>query len=119
MRNYKELAVWKKSIDFAAEIYSLTKLFPKEESYSLSDQMHRAVVSIASNIAEGYSRYGDKEFLRFLYIARGSRAEVETQLYVACEVGYITEEQAKPAFDLCEEIGKIIGRFIQKIEKNN
>ena len=119
MRNYKDLDVWKKSIELAVEVYDLVSLFPKEETYSLSDQIRRSVVSIPSNIAEGYARYGDKEFLRFLYIARGSKAEVETQLYIACAVGYLTNQQAEKAFGLCEEVGKIIGSFIQKIEKNN
>ena len=117
MRDYKKLEVWKKSIELAAEIYKITNGFPKEETYSLTDQIRRAVVSIASNLAEGYSRYGDKEFLRFLYISRGSIAEVETQLYIALRVGYLTDEQTNHAFELCAETNKMIGALIKKTEQ--
>ena len=117
MRNFKELDVWKKSIELTKEVYNIVKLFPKEETYALSDQLRRAVISIPSNIAEGYSRYGDKEFIKFMYIARGSTAEVETQIYIACEIGYLSEEQSMKAFELCKETNRLIGGFINRLEK--
>ena len=82
--NYRNLEVWKRSLDLTADIYRLTKQLPKEELFGLSDQMRRAVVSIPSKIAEGAGRNSDKEFKRFLFIANGSIAELETQLLI-CE----------------------------------
>ena len=75
IKSYKDMIVWQKSMELAIEIYRLVKLLPKEETYALSDQMRRAVVSIPSNIAEGQSRGGTKEFVQFLNIAKGSNAE--------------------------------------------
>lgn len=83
MKTHKDLEVYKNSIDFVTEIYSITKLFPKEESYGLTSQLRRAVISIPSNIAESAARGYDKEFIHFLYIAHGSLAEIETQLIIA------------------------------------
>ena len=80
------------------EIYKLVKFLPKEEKFALSDQMRRAAVSVPSNIAEGYERNSDKEFINFLVIARGSRAELETQLYICVRQGYITQQQAEKPF---------------------
>ena len=84
VKSYKDLIVWQKSMDLVIEIYKLVKKLPKEETYSLSDQMRRAVVSIPSNIAEGYTRKSTNEYLNFLSIANGSRTELETQLLI-CE----------------------------------
>ena len=82
-KSYRELIVWQKSMELAEKVYLLVKALPKEETYALSDQMRRAAVSIPSNIAEGHARQSQKEFLQFLCIARGSRAELETQLLLA------------------------------------
>ena len=116
MHNYKNLVVWQKSIDLVVEVYRLTKKFPSEELYSLTDQLKRAVVSVPSNIAEGSARKTSKEFVQFLYIARGSKAEVETQLEIACKLGYLQYSEAQIAFDLCSEIGKICLKLINNIE---
>lgn len=89
--DHKDLDVWKASIEFAVQIYDSTKTFPKEEIYSLTSQIRRAVVSVSSNIAEGAARNSDKEFTQFLYIALGSLAEAETQLIIAERLGYINE----------------------------
>jgi four helix bundle protein len=78
--DHKDLDVWKASINFALELYEMTKHFPKEEIYSLTSQIRRSGTSIASNIAEGVARNSDKEFIQFLYIALGSLSEVETRL---------------------------------------
>lgn len=87
--DYKDLNVWNESIDFVESIYKVVGQFPKEETYALSDQIKRAVVSISSNIAEGASRNSNKEFIQFLYIALGSASEVETQLIIAKRLNYI------------------------------
>lgn len=92
--NHKDLDVWKASIELAVLLYGVTKQFPKDESYNLTSQIRRAGTSIASNIAEGAARNGDKEFIQFLYIALGSLAEVETQLIIAEKLGYICQTES-------------------------
>ena len=82
MASYKDLIVWQKAMDLVVEIYRICKFLPKEENYGLSDQMRRSVVSIASNIAEGQARDSKKDFIRFLSIAQGSKAELETQIEI-------------------------------------
>ena len=92
MRNFRNLDVWKNSIQFAKTIYLLTATFPVKETYGLCSQMQRASVSIASNIAEGSSRRTATDFARFLDIALGSAFEIETQLIIAYEIGYLNGE---------------------------
>ncbi|MBI1920659.1 MAG: four helix bundle protein [Geobacter sp.] len=89
MRDHKELDVWKTGVGLVKEVYVLTREFPKEELYGLTNQLRRAAVSIPSNIAEGAARQTNKEFVQFLYIALGSVAEVETQLAIAQELQYV------------------------------
>jgi four helix bundle protein len=91
VKDYKDLQVWQKSMALALQVYELTAHFPKEEVYGLTSQVRRFAVSIPSNIAEGSSRSGTKEFLQFLSIARGSAAELETQIILASQLGYCTE----------------------------
>jgi four helix bundle protein len=90
MADYKDLEVWQKAMVLAGQVYKLTADFPKEEVYGLTSQIRRSAVSIPSNIAEGSARSGPREFLQFLSIARGSAAELETQLILAAQLGYAT-----------------------------
>ena len=83
MKTHRDLDVWKKSVSLVTSIYEITKSFPKEEIYGLTNQIRRAAVSVPSNIAEGSARQGNKEFIQFLYIALGSLTELETQLIIA------------------------------------
>ncbi|ASW74926.1 four helix bundle protein [Chryseobacterium piperi] len=83
MGNYKELIVWQKSVDLVTEVYSYTKNFPKEEMYGLTNQIRRSSISIPSNIAEGHSRRSQADYIQFLKIARGSCAELDTQLIIS------------------------------------
>ena len=112
MKNVTGLVVWQKGIDLVVEIYRLVKKLPKEENYALSDQMRRAAVSIPSNIAEGKNRSSDKEFVRFLYIAKGSTAEIETQLFICIKLGYLEQTDIEVAANLCTEIAKILNTMI-------
>ncbi len=91
---YKNLAVWQKAMSFTTDVYRLTQGFPQEERLGLTSQIRRAVVSIPSNIAEGYGRSSDLEIVRFLHIALGSANEVETQLLIATNIGYISNDDA-------------------------
>ena len=115
MENVTKIGAWKKSIDLVVEIYRLIKKLPKEENYSLADQMRRAAVSIPSNIAEGRNRSSEKEYLRFLYIARGSLGEIETQLLICQKLGYLTNSDIEIVFNLGDEVGKLLNTTISKI----
>ena len=91
MNDHKDLSLWQKSVEFVEVIYKLTNKFPDEEKYGLSSQIKKAVVSIPSNIAEGAARNTRKEFAQFLYVALGSISEIETQLIIAKNLGFIEE----------------------------
>lgn len=92
-RKHQELKVWQEAMSLVIDIYRVTKEFPREEIYALTSQMRRAAVSVPSNIAEGAARTGDREFLQFLSIARGSLSELETQLILAGDLGYWKKDQ--------------------------
>ena len=115
VKNYKELVVWQKAMDLVDETYRLVKLLPREELFALSDQMRRAAVSIPSNIAEGQARNSTKEFANFLSMARGSRADLETQLTIRVRQKYLTPSQAETATALCDEVGRMLFALIGKL----
>ena len=111
MHQFKELLIWKKSRVFCAEIYSITAAFPSDEKFGLTNQLRRAAVSIPSNIAEGTSRNSNKDFSRFLEIAIGSAYEIETQLLIASDLGFIKFDTLESLTDQLEEIIKMISKF--------
>ena len=112
IKSYKDLLIWKKGITIVKLVYQLVKTFPQEEMYALSSQLKRASVSIPSNIAEGYGRNTDKSFSHFLDIARGSLFEMETQLIIAKELGFITNlELFQELLNQIEEESKMINAF--------
>ena len=115
VRDHKDLIVWQKSMDLVVEVYRLVKKLPREETYALSDQMRRAVVSIPSNIAEGRARSSEKDYIRFLFMARGSRAEVETQLLVCLRLNYLSESDVEQALSLSYEISSMLNTMIYKL----
>lgn len=108
VQNFRELTVWQRSMQLTVEIYKLTSLFPKEEQYALTNQIRRATVSIPSNIAEGQARQSTAEFLKFLSIASGSLAEVETQMELAIMLNYLTQQDTMFACQLCNEIRRML-----------
>ncbi|MBW4890341.1 four helix bundle protein [Mucilaginibacter sp. HMF5004] len=108
MHNFKELKVWRAGIDLSKSIFILTKKFPTEERFGLISQMTRAAVSIPSNIAEGCGRKSNKELYQFLNIALGSAFELETQLIIAREFAYITDESLNTNVGLVTDIQKMI-----------
>lgn len=118
MSSYKELIVWQKAFELTKLIYLTTRTFPKEETYGLISQMRRASVAIVSNIAEGYTRRGKKEFTQFLYIAYGSGAELETQLLLAKELSFIKSEELVKAEGLLTEVMKILNTLLHKLTPN-
>ena len=115
MESYRDLIVWQRSMDLVEEVYSLVKSLPKEETYSLADQMRRAAVSIPSNIAEGYGRNAVKDYLRFLNIARGSKHELETQQLICVRLHYLQENDTQRAMTLCSEIGRMLNSLNRKL----
>ena len=113
---FKDLIVWQKSIALAVMIQRAAKLLPKEEQYSLSDQMRRAAISIPSNIAEGQQRNSSKEFKHFLHIAKGSLGELETQLIICEQMEYLTNEQTEPIFTQLSDVGKLLNGLINSLQ---
>jgi four helix bundle protein len=111
MHQFKELQIWKKSRLFCSKIYNVTATFANEEKFGITNQLRRASVSIPSNIAEGSSRNSNKDFARFLEIAIGSAYEVETQLLISSDLGFIDEENTTELISLLYEITKMTSRF--------
>ena len=116
MTGYEKLDVWQKSMGLVTKVYVLVKLLPKEETYALSDQIRRSAVSIPSNIAEGSSRNSKKEFIQFLYISLGSLCELETQILIARNIGYIQDITTIRAKTL--QIKKMLNALITSIKKS-
>ena len=115
VKSYQELIDWQKAMNLVEQVYIMVKLLPKEEMYALSDQMRRAAVSVPSNIAEGQARSSTKEFVNFLSIAKGSLAELETQLMICVRLKYLTQSQTETAISLCREVGKMLTVLIGKL----
>lgn len=119
VRSYMDLKVYHIAIDLSAIIYRMTQNMPIEEKFSLRDQMRRAVVSISSNIAEGNCRGSTKEYIRFLYFAKGSNAEVHTQLLIGQAIGYFDPKQTEYAVNMCVSIGKMLSSLIAVLKEKD
>jgi four helix bundle protein len=117
VQHYRQLIVWQKAMELVKLVYELTAKFPKEELYGLIGQMRRASIAIPSNIAEGQRRNSTKDFLRFLSIANGSLAELETQTLVSEMLNYLTSEETKLLLEKCAEVGKLLNGLINSLEK--
>jgi four helix bundle protein len=117
IRGFRDLEVWKKSMDLVVVCYRLTKGFPKNETYGLVSQLQRAAVSVPANIAEGRQRQHSKEFLQHLSIACGSLAEVETHIEIARRLNYIDEDQISEVLNETAEIGRMLNGLKRSIEK--
>ena len=108
MFNFEKLEVWQKAITFADLVYSLTRSFPSDERFGLTNQMRRAAVSVSSNIAEGSSRSSQKDFARFTEIATGSLFEVVSQSFISRNHGFLSETNFRQIYIAAEEQGKIL-----------
>ncbi|WP_454947557.1 four helix bundle protein [Capnocytophaga leadbetteri] len=115
IKSFEDLVVWKKSMVLTKEVYLLTRTFPDDERFLLTNQIRRAVISIPSNIAEGFGRHSDKDYLHFLYISRGSLYELKTQLYIARALAYLPTKKNK-VDELLLEVGKLLNGTIRKIK---
>ena len=118
LKSYQELKVWKKTIDLVVEVYRLTSKYPPDERFGLTQQSRRASVSVPSNIAEGYGRRDRGDYLRHLSIANGSLKEVETQIVIAGRLKFVTKEEAKLAWALVQEVGKMLAALIASLKKD-
>ncbi len=116
-KHYKELLVWQKGMALAKLVYRLTVRFPREEKFGLTSQIRRAAVSVPSNIAEGQARQSAKEFLQFLSHAEGSLAELETQILLSVELGFVWQEDVKEILAKIDELQKMLVGLKRKLEE--
>ena len=116
MKTHKDLKVWNDSIEFVTLVYQNTKLFPDDEKFALTSQIRRSAVSIPSNIAEGAARNSDKDFVRYLYIALGSAAELHTQLIIANNLGYLKTSEFESLSQNLESISKMTSGLIRSVK---
>jgi len=114
---YRDLIVWQKSMEFTTEVYLLTKLFPKDELYGLSQQIRKCAVSVPSNIAEGFGRNSQNDFKRFLQISIGSLFELQTQLDISKNLEYISTNQYNDLFEKSREVERLLAGLIKSIIK--
>lgn len=119
LKNYKELVVWQKSYQLCLDVYRITKRFPKEEMYSMTSQIRRAAISVPSNIAEGYGRKTTLDYIRFLYIAYGSNCELETQILLSGDLGYIEAGGLEKLQDGIGEVERMLKSLIKSLENKH
>jgi four helix bundle protein len=117
MKDFKKLTVWNQGISLVVSIYKLSSTFPKEEKYSLCDQMKRSAISIPSNISEGCSRNSEKEKSRFLEIALGSSFELETQLLICQRLGYLNQIDLEILIESIAQTQRMLSGFLAKLRK--
>jgi four helix bundle protein len=111
--SFRSLAVWQRSIELTPAVYKLTSSFPDSERFGLTNQLRRASVSVASNIAEGYGRSTKGEYVQFLGHARGSNSEVETQIVISKALGFGSKQMLETTDALCGEVGRMLGALIK------
>jgi four helix bundle protein len=118
IEKFEDIEAWQKARELTREIYRVTNQGAFAKDFGLRDQIRRASVSIMSNIAEGFGRGGNREFIQFLSMAKGSVSEVQAQLYVAVDAGYITKDQFHQLYSLSPSTGNLIGGFIRYLTKS-
>jgi four helix bundle protein len=119
IRSYKDLKVWKASMELVCEVYEVTRNFPDTERYALTSQMRRCAISVPSNIAEGWSRNSARSFISYLNIASGSMSELMTQLEIANRIHYLSQEKMT-AFEIKGvQISKMLYMLIKRIESRS
>ena len=118
-QNYRDLIAWQKAVRFVKMTYLMTADFPKAELYGLTSQLRRAAVSVPSNIAEGQARHSKVEFRHFLRNARGSLAEIVTQLTIANELGFLSKQDYAEGVAAAEEVLRLVNGLINSISREN
>ena len=117
MGDFRKLLIWQKSMLLVTKIYTTTSKFPKEEIFGITSQIRRCAVSVPSNIAEGFGRDSDKEYLRYLNISMGSLFEMQTQIEIIKNIGYLTEEEFNTIYEDSREIERMLVSFMNKIKE--
>jgi four helix bundle protein len=113
---YEDLKVWRRAMDLVVQVYRSTELFPRQEIYGLTSQMRRAAVSVPSNIAEGKGRFSRKELLQFLFRARGSLLELQTQIMIARELGFLKSDEGEKLRSTASEVGRLLNGLINRFQ---
>lgn len=116
-KRFEDLIFWQKARELTKRIYTLTHKDAFKTDFGLKDQIQRSSVSVMSNIAEGFGRGGNNEFVQFLFVAKGSVSEVKSQLYVATDLAYISDKEFQTTYDLTEEISRMVNAFIKSIKR--
>ena len=119
IKSYKDLLIWQDGIKLVKHVYGLTKCFPDDERFSLTSQMRRAAVSVPSNIAEGFRRQYNKEFKQFLYISISSLAELETQIIISEELGFINKAESNKINKTIDALSRMTMSLINKIQNES
>jgi four helix bundle protein len=119
LKNYKELIIWQKSYQLCLEIYRITSTFPKNEKFGLTSQIRRSVVSVPSNIAEGYGRRTTADYIKSLYIAYGSSCELETQIILSADLGYIDSARLKEISDGIHEVERMLKALMKSLKNKH
>jgi four helix bundle protein len=114
---YKDLEAWQCAMALVLEVYRSTANFPREERFGLTSQLRRAAVSVASNVGEGKGRFSDRELSQFLAVARGSVFEIETQVAIAFDLGFLSESQTQKLSKRCGEVGRLLNGLIRSVRK--
>lgn len=116
--SYRNLIAWQKAMRLVSEIYDVTRAFPRDELYGLTNQLRRAAVSVPSNIAEGQARFSRKEFHHFLSLARGSLVEIETQLQIAENLCYLSTVEGGRLLAEAAELGRVLNGLIASVKQS-
>jgi four helix bundle protein len=119
IERFEDIESWKKSRELTKQVYEITSIGEFKRDFGLKDQLRKAAVSILSNIAEGFERGGDQEFLQFLAVAKGSCGEVRAQLYVALDQGYLPRDRFESLTALTKEISRLISGFMQYLRQSS
>lgn len=117
IRSYRDLDAWRRAMTLAVEIYRLSERFPRHELFGLTHQLRRAAISVASNIAEGHGRRARQAFINHLNISLGSLAELETQLTLAIQLGFIVPADANDCIRYARETGQLVMALVRALEK--
>ena len=119
LSNFKELKVWQKSYALCLKVYKMTNSFPREEVYGLTSQIRRAAVSVPSNIAEGYGKRTTLDYVRSLYIAYGSACELETQVLLSNDLGYVKTKEKERFGEKLGEVERMLKALIKSLQKKS
>jgi four helix bundle protein len=116
IERFEDIRAWQKARELVKSIYQITGKEDFARDYSLKDQIRRASISVMSNIAEGFSRQTDREFIQFLHVAKGSASEVQSQLHLACDLEYISQATLKELYELSEETIRLVSGFVRYLK---